>query len=329
MKRRQLITLLAGAPVAWSAPTMAQQPDKVFRIGWLSASSAPRRGNPVIDGLRQGLHKLGYVEERNLIIEYRKADGHAERLPELAAELARLPVDLIIAIGAEAALEAALQATDSIPILMMAVDYDPLAKGFIDSLARPSGNITGMFFMQAQLMGKRLELLKTALPQLSRVVALHDSYTANQVPATASAAESLGLELSALELSTPPYDFDQAMAAALDREAQALIVLSSPAFFGQRQQAGAATVKYKLPAMFNFGYYAKAGGLMTYGVNLPDMFRYIAATHVDKILRGANPADLPVEQPTQFDLVINLKTAKALGLTLPPSILLQATEVIE
>lgn len=329
MKRRAVL-LLAGTPAVLPLPALAQPPrlGRVFRVGWLSASAAPR-GNPVFAGLQRGLRERGYRDGEDLIVEYRKADGNAGRLPALAAELAQVPVDVIVAVGAEAALRAALQTRDTLPIVMLAIDYDPLARGFIDSLARPGGRITGMYFMQSLLMSKRMALLKTALPELTRVVVLHDGHTANQLRPTTAAAEALGLTLGAVALDDPPYDFDRALDAARAMGAQALVVLSSPVFFGQRQQLVEATVKYKMPAVFHFGYYAKAGGLLAYGVDLPDMCRYVAATHVDRILRGADPADLPVEQPTQFELVVNLKTAESLGLTLPPSILLQASEVIE
>lgn len=328
MRRRDFITFLASTPIAWSAFASAQQRNEAIRVGWLSLSPAPR-GNPVFAGFEQGMRDLGYTDGQNLIIEFRKADGNADRLPDLAAELVSLPVDVIIAVGAESVLRATAQATDSVPIVMMAINYDPIAKRFIDNLARPGGNITGMFFMQSLLMGKRIELLKAALPQLSRAVALYDRYSADQLQSTAAAARSLGVALISIELDKPPYDFDRAMRMAIEKQAQALVVLSSPVFFGQRMQAAEATVRHRLPAIFQFGFYAKAGGLMAYGMNLPDMFRYAATTYVAKILRGANPADLPVEQPTHFDLVVNLKTAATLGLNLPQAILFQATEVIE
>ena len=326
MKRRELIKLFASLPAAWPLFTHGQQIGKVVRIGILSTVN-PRTSPPFV-AIEQGLREYGYIEGENLILEFRNARGRLDRLPELAAELVNLPVDIIAASGPEATLRAASQATRSIPIVTMAVNYDPVAKGYVDSLARPGGNITGVYFMQVTLSAKRLGLLKEVMPELSRVMALYDVYTADQLQETESAAQSLGLQLQSLELQNPPYDFDQALGVALSHGAQALVVLSSPVFYRQRAQLAEATLKYELPAMFQNRSYAEVGGLIAYGADIIDMYRY-AASYVAKILQGANPADLPMEQPTKFDLVINLKGAKALGLTLPPSIILQATEVIE
>jgi putative ABC transport system substrate-binding protein len=211
---------------------------------------------------------------------------------------------------------------------MLAINYDPMAKGYIDSLSRPGGNITGVFFMQLTLSAKRLELLKKTLPQLTSVFALYDQYAVDQLKATAAAAQSLGLQLQSLELRHPPYDLASAMAAAVQARAEALVVFGSPVFYSQRTQVAALTVKHRLPAMFPFQHWVELGGLMSYGTSLTGMFRY-AATYVDNILKGANPADLPVEQPTKFELVINLKTAKQIGVTMPPLVLFQADKVIQ
>jgi ABC-type uncharacterized transport system substrate-binding protein len=312
----------------WALQAAEAQPaKKIFRVGYLIAGSAPLTA-PVHEAFVQGLQHLGYVQGQNLIIEYRKAEGQADRLPGLAAELARLPVDVIVAIGPEAVLRAAHQATRTIPIVMMAINYDPIAKGYIDSLARPGGNITGLFYMQLALSAKRMELLKKALPQVTRVFVLYDVYSADQLKPTEAAAQSLGLQLQSLELRHPPYDFERAMADAVQARAEALVMLSSPVFYTQRHSVVALTVKHRLPAIFLFGYWAELGGLMSYGANSPDMYRY-AATYVDRILKGANPADLPVEQPTKFELVINLKTAGQIGVTIPPVVLFQADKVIQ
>ena len=201
---------------------------------------------------------------------------------------------------------------------MLAINYDPIARGYIDGLARPGGNITGVFFLQLELTAKRLELLKEALPQVTRVSALWDAYTADQWRATEAVAQSLGVQLQSVELRHPPYDFEGAIGIAVRERAQALVVLSSPLFLPQRDQITEWAVKNRLPAIFLFREYAEAEGLMAYGVNLHDMYRR-AAYYVDRILKGATPADLPVEQPMKFELVINLKTAQALGLTLPPA----------
>jgi putative ABC transport system substrate-binding protein len=307
-------------------PVEAKPAKKVFRVGYLRAGSAPFSA-PLHVAFVQGLQDLGYVQGQNLIIEDRKADGQADRLPDLAAELVRLPVDVIVANGPEAVLRAASQATRTIPIVMMAVNYNPLAKGYIDSLSRPGGNITGLFFMQLTLSAKRLELLKNSLPRATRFFVFYSGYTADQLPSTAAAAHSLGLHLQSLQLRNPPYDFDSAVAAAVQSRAEALVVLSGPEFYTQRAHLAELTVKHRLPAMFQSRHWAELGGLMSYGASYTDIKRYIA-TYVDKILKGTNPADLPVEQPTKFDLVINLKTAKQLGITIPPIVLFQATKII-
>jgi putative ABC transport system substrate-binding protein len=265
---------------------------------------------------------------QNLAIAYRYAEGKPERLAELAAELVRLNIDVLVATGPEATLRAARHATRTIPIVMLAVNYDPIARGYIDGLARPGGNITGVFFMQLELTAKRLELLKAALPQVTRVSALWDAHTADQLRVAEAAAQALGLQLQSVELRHPPYDFASAIGVAVRQRAQALVVLSSPHFAPQRAQIAALALKHRLPASFLFREYVEAGGLRSYGANQPATYRH-AATYVDKILKGAKPADLPVEQPIKFELVFNLKTAKALGLTMPPSLLLLADEVIQ
>jgi len=328
MRRCPICIMLLVCGFLWGLRTAEAQPaKKIFRVGYLRAGSAPFSA-PLHVAFVRGLQDLGYVQDQNLIIEDRKADGQAERLPGLAAELARLPVDVIVANGPEAVLRAASQATHTIPIVMMAVNYNPLARGYIDSLSRPGGNITGVFFMQLTLSAKRLELLNKTLPQAARFFVLYDAHTADQLPPTAAAARSLGLHLQSLQLRNPPYDFDSAMAAAIQARAEALMVLSGPEFYTQRAHLAALTIKYRLPAMFQFRHWAELGGLMSYGASYTDIKRYIA-TYVDKILKGARPADLPVEQPTTFELVINQKTAEQIGVAIPPLVLFQANKVIQ
>ncbi len=324
---RSLVILLALSILCVSlTPAQAQQTRKVFRVGYLSATS--QRSAPPFVAFAQRMRELGYVEGHNVAFEFRSAQGQVERLPELAAELSHLPVDVLVAPGPEATLRAATQATSVLPIVTMAVNYDPVARGYIDSLARPGGNITGVFFMQLALSAKRLSLLKEAMPQLTRVFALWDAYSADQLRATEAAAQSQGLQLQSLELQNPPYDFEGAMGVAMRNHAEALLILSSPEFYRQRIQVAALTVKYRLPAIFLFRFFVKAGGLMSYGPNLYEMYGH-GATYVDKILKGAKPGELPVEQPTKFELAINLKTAQSLGLTIPASLLFQADEVIK
>jgi putative ABC transport system substrate-binding protein len=328
MKRWSIGIVLLFCSCLWVlTAAQAQQGKKVFRLGYLTASSAPLTA-PVHAAFVKGLQDLGYVQGQNVIIEHRKAEGQINRLPGLAAELVQLPVDVLVATGSEVVLRAAHQATRTIPIVTMAVNYDPMAKGYIESLAQPGGNITGGFFMQQALSAKRLELLKKALPQITRVFAIYDAQSADQLPSTEDAAKSIGLKLQSLELRDPPYDFEGAMATAARAQAGALVVLSSPMFYPHRKQIAALTIKKSLPTMFLFGFYVKAGGLMSYGVNMPDMYRSVA-TYVDRILNGAKPTELPVEQPTKFELVINLKTAAQIGVTIPPIVLYQADKVIQ
>jgi putative ABC transport system substrate-binding protein len=304
----------------------AQQPGQVARVGFL-ASQSPHRsiGFPA---LKQRLRELGYVEGQNLRLEFRTTEGHLERFPDLAAELVRLPVDVLVASGPEAALRAAKDATSMLPIVMVAIDYDPIALGYIAGLPQPGGNITGVFLQQLELTSKRLELLKEGLPQLRRVAVLWDGPSADQRRAAANAARELGVQVQSLELHLPPaYDFTGALSTAVQERAEALLVLMSPIFYGQRDRIAALAAQYRLPTMFGVREFVEAGGLMAYGANLFDMQRR-AADYVDKILKGAKPADLPVEQPTKFELVLNLKTAQTLGITFPQTLLILADEVI-
>jgi putative ABC transport system substrate-binding protein len=255
-----IVTLACGLFCASLVDT-AQQPGKVVRVGLLSTVN-PRSFYVAFE---QHLRELGYVEGQNLATEFRTAAGHAERLPALAAELVRLQVDVIGTPGPEATLQAARQATSTIPIVMIAVNYDPMAQGYIESLARPSGNLTGVFFLPRELTAKRLELLKEALPQVTRVAALWDAHTADQWKATEAAAQSLGLQPPSVELRHPPYDCEGAIGVAVRERAQALVVLSSPLFFLQRAQIVELALTHRLPAIFILREYVEAGGLMATG----------------------------------------------------------------
>jgi len=301
----------------------AQQAGKVPRIGVLSAGSLA--GDIHLEAFREGLRDLGYVEGRNITLEYRFAEGQADRLPALVAELVRLPVDVLVVNGT-VAIRPAQHATTTIPIVMVAAD--PVGAGLVASLARPGGNSTGLSIMVPGFSGKRLEILKEAVPTLSRVAALwhRDAPMGSYVTETQAAAQALGLQLQALEVRSP-NEFDQAFAAMTSEHADALVMIPSGLFFSHRRQLAALAVQHRLPAIFMEREFVDAGGLMAYGPSLSDLSRR-AATYVDKILKGAKPADLPIEQPMKFELVINLKTAKALGLTVPPSLLFQANEVI-
>ncbi len=277
--------------------------------------------------LGQGLRDLGYVEDQNVAFAYRSAEGKAERLPTLAADLVHLNVDLIVTSTAPAA-RAAKEATTTIPIVMVGVNYDPLALGYVASLARPGGNVTGLFFLHLDLLAKRLGVFKDMLPSVGRVAVLSDPLSVDQLKQVEVVNRSLGFKLHPLELREPQLDVESAFRAAVRSRAEGLFVLETVNIFQKRSQIAQLALKHRLPTSFAFREYVDAGGLASYGVNFPDMGRR-AAIYVDRILKGAKPADLPVEQATTFELVVNLKTAKALGLTIPPSLLQRADQVIE
>ena len=305
------------------ARTEAQQTKKVPRIGYLT--SALDRFNPNRDAFRQGLRDLGWVESQNILIEYRYAEGKNERLTDLAADLVRLKVDLIVTTGGTAT-NAAKQATRLIPIVFTQVGA-PDKQGFVANFARPGGNITGLSNVAEELSGKRLELLKEAIPKVSRVAVLWDSATGrHSSEATEEAARLLGVQLQILE-ATGRDDFDRAFEAATKGRAGAITVLSSGIFHTHREALVSLSSKNRLPGVYDHKDYAETGGLMSYGPDVPELFRR-AATYVDKILKGAKPADLPVEQPMKFEFVVNLKTAKQIGLTIPPNVLARADRVI-
>ncbi len=304
-------------------PSQGQQPAKVPRIGYLG-NGFP--GGSTEEAFLEGLRDLGYVEAQNIGIEWRFAEGRDERLPELAAELIGLPVDLILAAGPAATL-AAKNAPTTLPIVMC-FGGDPIGLGLIASLARPGGNVTGLAALTSELGAKRLELFAEALPGVSRVAALWDATAGPAARASLdTAARSLKLQLQPLDVRGPD-DFDGAFEAAIIGRAEALFLAETPMFTAYRRRLADLAASSRLPATAAGKEYAEAGALLTYGASFPGMYRR-AATYVDKILKGAKPADLPVEQPTRFDFVINLKTARALGLTIPQSVLLQVTEAIE
>jgi putative ABC transport system substrate-binding protein len=323
MERRTFLGMIAGGLLVAPLAGEAQQPGKVWRVGVL-ATANPRVYDPSVDELR----KLGYIEGQNLVLEFRSAEGKVERLPILAAELVRAGVDVILAAGGDAPLRAARQATMTIPVVIVAIDYDPVALGFAASLARPGGNVTGVFLQQAELTVKRMEFLRAILPKLTRLAILWDPSAADQFRAAEAASRSLGIRVQSLELRNPLDEFRGAFATATKNRADAIFVVTSAVFFRERVQIAELAVNSRLPAVFALREFADAGGLMSYGTNLPEMLRR-AASYVDRILKGAKPADLPIEQATKFELVLNLKTAKALGLTIPPSLLQRADQVIE
>jgi putative ABC transport system substrate-binding protein len=304
----------------------AQQPKvKVARLGYLSATFT--RSSPQTQVFFDELRKLGYFEGQNLSVEFRNAEGKVDRLPELAAEILRAQVDVVVAPGPEALLRAFSQATRNIPIVMIAIDYDPIELGYISELARPGGNITGIFFRQLELTSKRVELLKEAFPETSRIAIFWDVFSADQVTDAKMAAKAFGSQTQWLQLGNPSYEIENAFQTARQRRANALLVLMSPVFLREATRITGQAVKKRLPAMFGIREFPEAGGLMSYGVNLSDMFRR-AATYVDKILKGTKPVNLPVEQPLKFEFVINLEAAKQIGVTIPQSVLFRADKVI-
>ena len=311
--------LLAGLVPA-SASHADETPARVFHIGIVAGTP---RSDPAHVAFEDRLRQLGYVEGRNLRIDFIQGED-MDRLAVTVQEFARGGVDVIV-VGAEAALKAAIAASRSTPVLFRAVDFDPLAKGYIASLARPGGNLTGVMFQQPELIAKRLDLLAQAVPHIARIVLLYDVSGEEQREAATRAASALGVPLEAIELRNPPYDYEQALAGTDGARGDALVMTSSPF---NRPAAAEAALRHRLPSIGIGRGGDEAGFLMSYGPSLSDMFR-LAADYVDKILKGAKPADLPVQQPTKFELVVNLKTEKALGLTLPHSILGRADEVIE
>jgi putative ABC transport system substrate-binding protein len=319
--------LVAVVLLALGVAAEAQQPARIPRVGILAGASASNV-SPRVEAFRQRLRELGYVEEKNIVIEYRYAEGKRERLPDLAAELVRLKVDVIVAFS-PAAILAAKKASPAIPIVFASVG-DPVGDGLVSSLARPGGNITGLSAMSPDLDGKRLELLKEAFPKVARVAFLWPSGgTRGNLTLTdmEAAANTLGLKVLSLPVRGLD-DFESAFARAKRDGAQALITTPNSLIITQQRQLLDFAAKNRLPAMYPTSEFVEAGGLMSYAPNHADLWRR-AATYVDNILKGAKPADLPVEQPTKFELVINLKTAKALDLTIPQSVLYRADKVIK
>ena len=335
MKRRDFIALIGSAvtaSIARPVPLGAQQAGSIPRVGYMVIGSLESpEGRRGVDAFRQGLSERGYVEGQNIVTEYRAAHGNIERFPGLAAELVRLKVDVIVAANTPAG-RAAQQATTTIPVVV-SVMGDPVGDGLVASLARPGGNITGLTFLGPELVAKRVELLKEALPSISRVAVLWhpDAYgertTKNMLRDVEAAARTVGVQLRFADVRGAD-EFDRAFSAITAEPADALIVFPSSMLFNERRRIVDLAAKYRLPSIFIAREFVELGGLISYGASIYDLIRR-SATFVDKILKGAKPGDLPVEQPTRFELVINLKTAKALGLTIPQSLLLRADDVID
>jgi putative ABC transport system substrate-binding protein len=328
MRAKILVYVLTALILTTVHFAEAQQAKKIPRIGFLGATSSSANAARV-EAFIQGLRDLGYVEGKNVIIEYRYAEGDAGRLSQLASELVRLNVDVIVSAG-PAVTRRVKEVTSTIPVVM-GFDNDPVSSGFVASLARPGGNITGLSTLSPEISGKRLELLKEIIPKLFRVAALGTSTqpgNAQMLKEAEFAAEAFGVQLQHLDVQGRK-DIELAFRAASNGRAQAILVLSSPVLFSERTQVSELAAKNRLPAIYpQSEYVEESGGLMTYGASIPDLFRR-AAIYVDKILKGRKPADLPVEQPTKFEFIINLKAAKQIGLTIPPNVLARADRVIK
>ena len=322
---KRIVLLVALVLGIFAAPAAYTEESKTPRIGFLLMGSSQAGLTSAFDAFREGLRELGWIENENIVVEYRWAGESPDRLPELAAELVRLKVDVII--GSTPGVHAAHEATTSIPIIMCIAD-DAVKQGFVTNLARPGGNITGMT-MFSELAGKRLQLLREVTPRVSRVALLWNppGSAPDYLKDTQTAARSLGVTLQSVEVRTAD-DFETALAAVLKGRAQALVVGPGQFMFTHQRQVVEFATKHDLPSIYAWKGPATAGGLLAYGVNIPQAYRR-AAYYVDKILKGAKPGDLPIEQPTKFDFIVNLKTAKVLGITIPESILLRATEVIQ
>ena len=326
MRRRDFIHGIAASAV-WPLAARAQQSGKVFHIGFLGINLDAPGMAAQFQQFKNQLRENGFTEGQNLVIEYRRSDD-PRGVSAAGPELLGAHLDLIVAQGSEFALQAVLEASRTIPIVLQAINYDPIRRGYVASLAHPGGNITGVFYQQAELAAKKVELLTQALPGRTSLAVLWDAVVTDEFEAAQPAAKALGLELHAVKLEQPPYNFPAAFQAIARTGAQMLLVLSSPFFALHRHEVANLAVEHRLPTMFIFRSYVEAGGLMSYGVDQLAMFRR-TGDYVGKILKGARPADLPIEQPTKFDLVVNLKTAKALGLSIPQTLIATADAVIE
>jgi putative tryptophan/tyrosine transport system substrate-binding protein len=329
MKKTITVLTLCAILFALCLPTGAQQPGKVPRIGYISGTGSTSDPGPYVEALRRGLHDLGHIDGKNFIIEYRGAEGKLDRIPSLVNELVQLKVDVLV-VPIPSAIRAAKQATKTIPVVMV-TGLDPVATGLVDSLARPGGNITGLATLAQDLSGKRLELLKEVVPRLSRVGVLQnpdDEIAAIALKEYETAARVLKIQLQSIDVSGSNPDLERAFQTAVKGRAGALITVTTAALFLQRKRVAELAIKNRMPSLYQGSAWVEAGGLMSYSTDDLEAFRR-AATYVDKILKGTKPADLPVEQPTKFELVINLKTAKTLNLTIPALVLMRADRVIK
>jgi putative ABC transport system substrate-binding protein len=328
MKRRDAMTgaaALAGAAFITQLGS-AQSVPKALRVGIVSLAN--ERNAMPFTAIEGRFHELGYVEGRNFTLDFTNLKGRADGFGEAMKTLVARKANVLVAFGPEVALKAAMAATSEIPIVMVAIDYDPLTLGYVKSLSRPDGNITGVFLQQIELAEKRLELLKETLPDLKAATMFWDGPSASQWQASQKLAPSLGLDLAGVEFTATPYDYDAALAKAPADHRRVLVVCNSPVLFRDRIPLAQFALRNHMASIFAWREWVEDGGLLSYGPSFAEIARR-TADYVDRLARGARPADLPIEQPTHFELVVNLKTAKALGLTIPPAILARADEVIE
>jgi putative tryptophan/tyrosine transport system substrate-binding protein len=325
MRRREFIVVLAALAAAPVSVSRAQAPPKLLRVGIVSGQ--PRTA-PLWVAFDGRLRELGYREGENLTVEYLDTHGETSLVQEGMKELVRRKVDVIVAGGNETVLEAAIGATTTLPIVMVAIDYDPLERGYVKTLARPGGTITGVFFRQIELAVKRLDIMRQAFAGVRAATVFWDPLSADQWRAVARAGAELDLRLFGVELSQQPYDYEQALSQSPTEARNVLMVMTSTVFFRERDRIADVARRHRMASIFALREYVDAGGLISYGASIGGMYQR-AAEYVDRIARGSKPSDLPIEQPTKFELVVNLKTANALGLALPPSFIAPADEVIE
>jgi putative ABC transport system substrate-binding protein len=323
MRRREFITLLGGA-AAWPLAARAQQPVKVLRVGTVAGTP---KSSPQWVAFERRMGELGYQEGKNFSFDFLQASNTDEYEILYRKLTARMP-DVILAIGPEIGLKSALAVTRTLPIVMIAIDYDPLALGYVTSLARPSGNVTGVVFQQIELAAKRIQLIKDGFPDRRAATMFWDKLSADQWEAARGTAAMIGLQLAGIELRESPYDYEAALDQAPPDHRGMLIVPTSPSLFRDRARLADFALRHRILSMFVFREWVDAGGLLCYGPSITALFGRVAE-FVDRIARGAQPADLPIEQPTKFEMVVNLKTAQAIGIELPTAILLRADEVIE
>lgn len=328
MRRRDVITGIAGSAAAWPFAVRAQPADGVARVGFFGVDRGIPLGATLYQTFIDELQIHGFKNGQNLIVDFRRVEQDLRALSADAAALVQSNVNVLVTQGTEPALQAALGATRTLPIVMIAANFDPFAGGYVKSLARPDGNVTGVFLRQTELAEKQTELLWQAFPDKTRIGILWDAISVNQFSAAERRAKIFGLQVYPLKLENPPYDFETAFDSLAAASTQTLLVLSSPHFTPARAQIAQLAIRHRMPTMFIFRTYVEAGGLLSYGADFAAMHRQ-AATHVAKILKGAKVGDIPIEQPTRFEFAVNLGTAKAIGIELPTTTLLRADEVIE